>query len=387
METSILKALFKDDFSVETAVASGIEKVQYYLELWGRVDLIIFGLGLENNALAMAKDQNIFEGIKNLIPEVEIILVSSDEELLRSASKSFYGQFKETINLSPKNRESDSLILQKIKKILGAETAKSKAKIPGIFLVDDEESILTALKLVLLNGGFNKVYTAGDSEGGLKVFKENFPDIDVCLIDYNLRGQTAENLIYAIHHWAPDIKIFILSGEGKNKRVPWPDKILKICTGFLDKPFDIGEIVLAIDEALKNEVVEEEDLRLKVLVIDDSPETGQILEGILGEEFQVVTAADGETGLEKFKKLKPELVILDYKLPGMNGLEVMNELNSIADKSPGGRNNLKVVVTTIERDPQVYTEFMKLRVSGFLYKPIQLEDLEEMVRSQLADNG
>jgi DNA-binding NarL/FixJ family response regulator len=46
-----------------------------------------------------------------------------------------------------------------------------------------------------------------------------------------------------------------------------------------------------------------------------------------------------------------------------------------------------VVVTTIERDPQVYTEFMKLRVSGFLYKPIQLEDLEEMVRSQLADNG
>lgn len=63
--------------------------------------------------------------------------------------------------------------------------------------------------------------------------------------------------------------------------------------------------------------------RLKILIIDDEPDIRDVLKITLEcEGFEIYEAADGVDGLEKVHKVSPDIVILDYKMPRMNGLEV-----------------------------------------------------------------
>jgi len=69
------------------------------------------------------------------------------------------------------------------------------------------------------------------------------------------------------------------------------------------------------------------DKLLTVLVIDDEPHIREVLEYNLKlDGFEVLTAADGRTGLELAIEKKPDLVLLDWMMPQMDGLQVLAEL-------------------------------------------------------------
>ena len=64
-----------------------------------------------------------------------------------------------------------------------------------------------------------------------------------------------------------------------------------------------------------------------LLVVDDEPQILQVVAGVLQDEgFEVLTAPDGETALRMVAGTPPDLVLLDIALPGLDGLEVLNEL-------------------------------------------------------------
>lgn len=62
--------------------------------------------------------------------------------------------------------------------------------------------------------------------------------------------------------------------------------------------------------------------KLKILVVDDDPDIRELLEATLEGEFQIVTAACGQEALEAVRKEKPELLVLDYVLPDMEGTKI-----------------------------------------------------------------
>lgn len=69
-----------------------------------------------------------------------------------------------------------------------------------------------------------------------------------------------------------------------------------------------------------------------VLIVEDEPEIVEILEAYLGREgFRTVSAADGNTGLSHHQRLKPDLVILDVKIPGLDGYEVLAAIRRYAE--------------------------------------------------------
>src|SRR5437870_3456661 len=62
----------------------------------------------------------------------------------------------------------------------------------------------------------------------------------------------------------------------------------------------------------------------RVLVIEDDPDTQQMLTVILRSEgYDVLAAGNGSLGLELLRKMGPDLVVLDWMLPGMDGIEVL----------------------------------------------------------------
>ncbi len=61
-----------------------------------------------------------------------------------------------------------------------------------------------------------------------------------------------------------------------------------------------------------------------ILIVEDEPEIAEILEGYFAREgFRVICARDGTTGLAHHQTLRPDLVVLDIKLPGKDGFEVL----------------------------------------------------------------
>ncbi|MDV3309036.1 MAG: response regulator, partial [Cyclobacteriaceae bacterium] len=73
----------------------------------------------------------------------------------------------------------------------------------------------------------------------------------------------------------------------------------------------------------------------KILLIEDDKTFSRILEGFLGKNrFTVETAQDGKTGLRKFHDDHFDLVLLDYRLPDVNGLEMVPSFKKHAPSVP-----------------------------------------------------
>jgi two-component system, LytTR family, response regulator AlgR len=109
--------------------------------------------------------------------------------------------------------------------------------------------------------------------------------------------------------------------------------------------------------------------RLKVLIVDDEPPARERLRGLLGEigDIEVVgEAATGGEALGHTHDLSPDVVLLDVRMPGMDGLEAARHLN-VLDEPPA-------VIFTTAYD-QYAVEAFEAHAVGYLLKPVRKEQL------------
>ncbi len=65
----------------------------------------------------------------------------------------------------------------------------------------------------------------------------------------------------------------------------------------------------------------------KILLIEDEPDARTLLaRRLAAHQFQVIEAADADSGIQKAKEMKPDLIVLDLKLPGKDGIEIYKTL-------------------------------------------------------------
>ncbi len=115
----------------------------------------------------------------------------------------------------------------------------------------------------------------------------------------------------------------------------------------------------------------------KVLLIEDDALSRRLVQAILRPEgFDVVMAPDGVQGLELADANDPDVVILDLKLPGMDGLEVLRRLRS-------AHKNLPVIIVTAFGELKTAVEATKLGAFDYLSKPIDHEQLSFAVNRAL----
>lgn len=117
----------------------------------------------------------------------------------------------------------------------------------------------------------------------------------------------------------------------------------------------------------------------RILVVDDSRETVRHLAEHLLPNFGFVStyALDGRTALEKIRRERPDLVMLDLNLPQMTGLDVLHELAADAYRPP-------VVLMTGGGSEQSAVEAFRLGVKDYLVKPFTLEEVIETIQRALA---
>jgi DNA-binding NarL/FixJ family response regulator len=121
---------------------------------------------------------------------------------------------------------------------------------------------------------------------------------------------------------------------------------------------------------------------IRVVLVDDQMLVRQGVRGLLElvEDIEVVgEAGDGEEALQKVPELKPDVLLLDIRMPRMNGIAVLDALRE-ADALPP-----TLVLTTFD-DGEAAIAAIKAGAKGLMLKDVSLEDLAKAVRA-LADNG
>ena len=112
----------------------------------------------------------------------------------------------------------------------------------------------------------------------------------------------------------------------------------------------------------------------RVLVVDDEKSVRALLQWMLeGAGYDVVTAANGQEALGKVSQLMPRAVVLDIKMPGMSGMEVLQQ---IAANWP----DTCVVMATGVGDARTAIEAMKLGAYDYITKPFNWDDVVLKVR-------
>jgi len=115
----------------------------------------------------------------------------------------------------------------------------------------------------------------------------------------------------------------------------------------------------------------------KILIVDDEPFNLDLLEQELADlGYPSERASDGKQALEKITKLEPDLVLLDYRMPEMNGIDVLREIRQ--------RNkDLPVIMITAYGTIEVAVEAVKAGADDFVTKPFDPEHLAVVVKKAL----
>jgi DNA-binding response OmpR family regulator len=126
-----------------------------------------------------------------------------------------------------------------------------------------------------------------------------------------------------------------------------------------------------------------DDLMATILVIDDDSLLLALVEHKLtGRGYRVVTAEDGETGLARAAELRPDLIVLDAMMPGMDGFEVLKHLRSLPETT-----GIPTVMLTARKQERDILAGLSGGARDYLIKPFLPDELAMRIQLILGSAG
>ena len=116
----------------------------------------------------------------------------------------------------------------------------------------------------------------------------------------------------------------------------------------------------------------------QVLVVDDEEAICQLISHLLEQEgFVPLVALDGKTALQQLRTASPDVLIVDLKLPDLDGLEILRQAKALDEDLP-------VVILTAHAEVHGAVEAMRAAAFDYLAKPYDHQELVRVVRRALA---
>ncbi|MBQ2824428.1 MAG: response regulator [Oscillospiraceae bacterium] len=115
-----------------------------------------------------------------------------------------------------------------------------------------------------------------------------------------------------------------------------------------------------------------------VLVVDDNIILLRTVKDMLEDQYSVSISTSGYQALEMIKRKKPDIILLDYEMPEMNGAEVLQKLHSEEET-----RDIPVVFFTASARRETVTMLIKLNPSGYVLKPPNKQNLLNQIEKIL----
>ncbi len=115
----------------------------------------------------------------------------------------------------------------------------------------------------------------------------------------------------------------------------------------------------------------------RILIVDDEEDICRTIAELLENKgYEIFQATSGEDALRLVKEARPHLLLLDIRMPGMSGIEILRRVREL-DQEVG------VIMITAFHDIDIAQEALKLGASDFVTKPLDLTYLETSVRIKI----
>jgi two-component system catabolic regulation response regulator CreB/two-component system response regulator ChvI len=254
------------------------------------------------------------------------------------------------------------------------------SKMKKILVVDDESDVCLVLEKVLSDYGF--VVDAYEHPLlALEKFKAN--SYDLVILDIRMPELNGFAIYREIKRLDKKVKICFLTA-GEMYYGSYSDIFSSLpANHFIRKPIDNEELMKRINEIIGNTPMITAGEKRRIMIVDDDPDIANLYRSSLEHiGFLVAAFNDPLLALYNYKAGTYDLLLIDIKMPQMNGFELYQKLSNMGDKS-------KVCfITAFEEFNKQFKElFPDLKEKlCFLRKPIELHYLTRVVKSEMGYN-
>lgn len=205
-----------------------------------------------------------------------------------------------------------------------------------ILIVDDEPDVVFFISKIFQPQGYVTL-TAGTGLEALKYIQELPARIDLVLLDLRMPGMNGIEVLKSIRKHHPNLPVIILTAL--------PDK-RKECEAhgidaYITKPYSVEHLYNTITQVLGERAEEQKEAQIpaglipaaKILIVDDAAEvleqlTLALTEDLKDAQFEVKTATSGDEALFAAQEFKPDVAIVDIKMPNMWGDQLIEKFKS-----------------------------------------------------------
>jgi DNA-binding response OmpR family regulator/nitrogen-specific signal transduction histidine kinase len=241
------------------------------------------------------------------------------------------------------------------------------ARTRTILVVEDDPDVADLVKMQLENSGY-RVFVLGRGRPVVSRVKEKRPDL--IILDLILPDMEGLEVLRALKAGAvtADIPVIVLSIT-QDDGTAWGLGAVD----YLTKPVAGEHLLQSVEKALI--------WQGRVLVVEDDPDTAGLLSATMRQiGFTPLVAADGYEALALARRYRPDLILLDLRLPGMDGYESLTHLkrDAVTQTIP-----IITVSAHVANTEQERKRLITLGAASFLPKPFSIEDLLAEVESAL----
>ena len=229
----------------------------------------------------------------------------------------------------------------------------------NILVVDDLRSIRLTLGGILEDKGHN-VMTVEDGYQAIEAVKKTH--FDAIFMDIKMPGINGVQTFREIKKIDPKTAVIMMTAFSVEDLVK--EALEEGAYTVVYKPFDIDRIISLIEELLE---------RTLILVVDDQFSDRETLKGILEDKgYRVATAQDGAEAIEMVKSNHYDIIFLDVRLPGMDGVETFEQVKTIDPKAT-------VIMMTGFTEEDLVKKAITQGAYTCIYKPFDMEKVIALV--------
>ncbi len=229
----------------------------------------------------------------------------------------------------------------------------------------------------LLNWQFQVSYYHHSEEETFDEIKQVSPALVIVSIDE--KNRDAKDLVSYMKNECADIPVILL-GE-KVELQNWAGlcdnsqfhKVERPVTG--KRVLEICKAVIRGESYAEETISRDPNEKFHVLIVDDNAMMLRNIKGILDAKYSVAVAPSGPKAFASIRKQIPDLILLDYEMPEMNGKEVLEKLQTDEELK-----DIPVVFLTSMDSAEIVMSLLALKPAGYLLKPVDSRMLQDKIR-------
>lgn len=239
----------------------------------------------------------------------------------------------------------------------------------NLLVVNNDPNALAAINASLNSAELNNLTSVDSAQKALRVLRQQ--NIDVLIVDVDtpdLDGWRLSRLVRSgILKCRADMPIIIIAST-------WCERIAEVTA----REYGINQL-LPLEHiqqlpVLVRRLAQPEQTaphKPRLLVVEDEPDTADLIKRVLAPAFDIEVAYEGDAGLKAWVQGRHDLVLLDVMLPKLSGRDILIEIQSIDPNQP-------VVIMTAHTTTDQAEELMLLGAVDFLPKPFRADQLRKV---------